>query len=208
MSEEPDIRRTDSIEREVLGEPTAETKRRKRRGKLLGRILSQLGFSQGRILDVGTRSGEVAIELALTFSGAEVVGIDAPGLELEVARAAAEEESLSNRVTVEVGDIQAMPFEDNSFDAVVSLETLHTVENPIALLDEIERVLVTNGTLVVGDIRRSWLALFMPVLRTAYTADEAKVILRRSKLRYWEFNEHLLWFNCTAGKSVDSLLKG
>ncbi len=65
MNEEPVLRRTDSIEREMLGEPTAETKRRRRRGKLLGRMLCQLGFSQGRILDVGTRSGEVAVVLAL-----------------------------------------------------------------------------------------------------------------------------------------------
>ena len=183
-------------------------KRNKRLARTFAKILSQLGFEKGRILDVGTGAGEVPIELAKVFPKAEVVGLDLSEPLLEIARASTAEAGLSARLSFKKGDAQAMPFEDNSFDAVVSLNTLHVVDNPMAMLDEIERVLAPAGVLAIGDIKRSWLGFFMPILRTGYTAAEAKEILRRSKLRPWEFHESFLWFGIRASKSVESLLKG
>jgi len=68
-----------------------------------------------RWLDVATGTGAVAIRAAQ--AGAEVVGIDiAPGM-IEGARAKA----TGLPITFEVGDAQALPYEDASFDVVTSV---------------------------------------------------------------------------------------
>ncbi|MDQ5820402.1 MAG: methyltransferase domain-containing protein [Actinomycetota bacterium] len=68
-----------------------------------------------RWLDVATGTGAVAIRAAQ--AGAEVVGIDiAPGM-IEGARAKATDLP----ITFEVGDAQALPYEDASFDVVTSV---------------------------------------------------------------------------------------
>ena len=149
--------------------------------------LQQQGFSEGRILEVGCGSGEVAIELAIQFPKAKVTGLDLSEPMLEMARASAENAGLSDRVLFKKGDTQSMPFEDKSFDAIVSLNTFHVVKDPVLMVNEIERVLAPDGCLMVTDIRRSWLGLFMPILKTAYTSTEAREVLSRSRLRRYEF---------------------
>jgi SAM-dependent methyltransferase/uncharacterized protein YbaR (Trm112 family) len=42
-------------------------------------------------------------------------------------------------------DPQRLPFEDNSFDAVIALNVLHQVPNPVACAEEIHRVLTARG---------------------------------------------------------------
>jgi ubiquinone/menaquinone biosynthesis C-methylase UbiE len=117
--------------------------------------LQQQGFSEGRILEVGCGSGEVAIELANEFPKATVTGLDLSEPMLEMARGSTESAGLSDRVLFKKGDIQLMPFEDKSFDAIVSLNTFHVVKDPISMVNEIERVLAPEGCLMVTDIRRS-----------------------------------------------------
>ena len=201
----PDVSNDPEAAREY---DTSTAKRGKRLGKTFIKALSKLGFEKGRILDVSTGAGEVAIELAQAFPEAQVVGLVLSEPLLEMARASTAEAGLSDRLSFEKGDVQAMPFEDNSFDAVVSLNTLHVVDRPVAMLDEIDRVLTPDGILAVSDIKRSWLGVFISLLRTAYTSAEAKELLRRSRLRPWEFRESFRSFSFGAGKSVDSLLKG
>lgn len=185
---------------------TSTAKSSNKLGKTFVKAFLPSGFEKGRILDVGT--GEVAIELARVLPDAEVVGLVLSESLLQMARASTAEAGLSERLSFKKGDVQAMPFDDNSFDAVVSLNTLHVVDNPVAMLDEIERVLAPDGILAVSGIKRSWLGFFIPRLRPAYTSAEAKVLLRRSRLRPWEFRESFLSFSFRASKSVDSLLKG
>ncbi len=68
-----------------------------------------------RWLDVATGTGAVAIRAAQ--AGADVVGIDiAPGM-IEAAR----EKAAGMPITFEVGDAQALPYEDASFDVVTSV---------------------------------------------------------------------------------------
>lgn len=62
------------------------------------------------------------------------------------------------------------------------------------MLNEVERVLRPDGALLLTCVKRSWLGLFMPILKTGYTADEAKEILGRSTLRPWRLRDYLLWF--------------
>lgn len=107
-------------------------------------------------------------------------------------------------VKVEVRDpskLSELPRPPNEpFHAVVSLNTLHVVDNPVAMLDEIERVLAPKGVLVLVDNRRTWLGLVMSPLRRAYTTAEAKEWLGRSKLRPWKLHSRLLSFTVTVDK--------
>jgi ubiquinone/menaquinone biosynthesis C-methylase UbiE len=156
-------------------------------------VLSQAGFESGRILDAGTGPGDVAIHLARLFPAAHVLGLDLGEPALELARAAAQGAALSERVTFEQGDVESMPFEDDSFDAVISLNTFHVVDDPVAMLNEIERVLKPDGVLAVNFTRRWWLGWVIAVLRTGYTMPEAQEIVARSNLRPVEFSQGLWW---------------
>jgi ubiquinone/menaquinone biosynthesis C-methylase UbiE len=189
-----------TIPRKFIDDPK-ETKSYKvlnaRRGQRLGKIfinlLRQAGFKKGRILDSGTSSAEFPIQLALAFPEAEVVCLDLPKPLLDMARLSAEQAGVSNRLSFRNGDIQSLPFYVNSFDVVISLNMLHTVDDPVAMLNEIERVLRPTGILLLSDIKRSWLGLIIPVLRTAYTMAEFKELLHRSKLRPGKLSESVFW---------------
>ena len=75
---------------------------------------------------------------------------------------------------------------------LINLQMLHIVENPIAMLDEMERVLTPDGTLFMADIRRSWIGLLDKVFKTALTVGEARALLRQSDLREGVFSSDLL----------------
>ena len=91
-----------------------------------------------RVLDLGCRSGALTQHL---LDGNEVVGLDVDAAAL--ARAA---ELGIEPVQANVED--PLPFEDESFDAVVAGELLEHLQFPDALVDEIRRVLRPGGVLV------------------------------------------------------------
>jgi ubiquinone/menaquinone biosynthesis C-methylase UbiE len=180
-------------------------KQQKRTGLEFAVQLKKIHFEKGRILDAGCGGGEMAYQLAQVLPRAEVVGLDLPGPLLEIAEEAAE--AVPN-FKIEKGDVQKMPFEDNWFDVVVSMNVFHTVDDPVAMLNEIERVLRPHGVFGLGDGKRSWAGFVIPSLKTAYTAEEAREILARSDLRPWKLRERFFWFSVTAGEYRPEPRKG
>ncbi|MFN2291632.1 MAG: class I SAM-dependent methyltransferase [Anaerolineae bacterium] len=156
------------------------------------------GLDGGRILDVGCGFGATAIVLAKALPGSEVVGIDLSDPLLEMAIQTVEEAGLSGRVTFEKADVQQIPYDDDSFDALLNVQMLHIVEDPVAMLDEMERVLAPDGVLFMADIRRSWVGLLDKVFRSALTMEEANALVRRSRLRQGAFSSDLLWWRYEA----------
>src|SRR5581483_6267860 len=69
-----------------------------------------------RVLDLATGTGEVAVRVAAR--GADVTGIDIAEPMLVKARARAEEEGA--QVAFELGDVEYLPYDDASFDVLVS----------------------------------------------------------------------------------------
>lgn len=96
-----------------------------------------------RWLDVATGTGEIAIRAAR--GGANVTGLDlAPEL-IETAKARAGEAGVD--VEWEVGDAEAMPFEDGAFDTVTSTFGVMFAPDHGAAADELARVVKPGGRL-------------------------------------------------------------
>ena len=92
-----------------------------------------------RILEVGCGWGELSDWLARE-TGAEVVAIDLSPRMVELARA--------RGVAAEVGDVQALRFEDGAFDVAVAAWMLYHVPDLDRALAELARVLRPGGRLV------------------------------------------------------------
>jgi len=162
-------------------------------------VAKKRGITGGRILDVGSGTGLLAIEFATGVPGVEVTGLDPSHVALELARDHVRESDVPLRVQFQKGDAEDMPFEDDAFDLVISSNTLHLVENPIRMLDEIQRVLKPQGAFLISDLRRSWLGMLSRNLRAAYIPDEVRDLLGQSELQNWEVKDYLLWLSVFSG---------
>jgi ubiquinone/menaquinone biosynthesis C-methylase UbiE len=109
-----------------------------------------LANAHGRVLEIGVGTG-------LSFSHypqiGELVGVDPSEPMLRRARRRATE--LGRDVTLVEAPAEALPFEDKSFDTVVSLAVLCTVDDASRVLQEIRRVLRPGGSFVFLEHVRS-----------------------------------------------------
>jgi SAM-dependent methyltransferase len=106
-------------------------------------MMTAMGIGPGTLfLDAGCGPGGGA-NLAAD-KGARVSGLDASDAMIAYAQ---------NRVPdgdFRVGDLEALPFEDNSFDAVMASNSVQCAEDPIAALAEIRRVCKQEGKTTVS----------------------------------------------------------
>lgn len=88
-----------------------------------------------RILDVGCGKGFMLHDFKALMPGATVAGID-------VSEYAIERAMPSVRADVRIGNALELPFEDNSFDLVISINTVHNLPLPECrrAIVEIQRV--------------------------------------------------------------------
>jgi ubiquinone/menaquinone biosynthesis C-methylase UbiE len=156
--------------------------------------LSSRGFHKGRILDLGCGFGGTAIFIAQRFPDTEVVGIDLSEPLLQMANSNARLAELYERVKFDKEDAQQIPYEDDSFDVVINVGVVHLVENPIEMLNEIERVLVPDGSLFIADLRRSWAGIIEKEIKSSLTLNEARELFGKSELREGKFSSSFLWW--------------
>jgi ubiquinone/menaquinone biosynthesis C-methylase UbiE len=151
--------------------------------------------ADGRVLDVGSGSGLVTIRLAGMLPGAQFTGLELCPPVLERARQNAAASGLADRVAFEMGSAEDMPFADAAFDLVVCLSTLHLLDNPVDMLNEVQRVLKPGGRFYIRDYRRTWLGALSGHIRACYTPREAIDLLKRSKLQDWKVHGGLFWLH-------------
>lgn len=152
------------------------------------------GFRNGRILDAGCGFGGTAIALAKQFPEGEILGIDLSEPLLRLANQHAQAAKLERRTKFEIGDVEKIQCGDHSFDVVLNINMVHIVENPVQMLNEIERVLVPEGFLFIADLRRSRLGFIEKEIKSALTIAEAKDLFSQSKLRKGNFSSSALWW--------------
>ena len=85
----------------------------------------------------------------MTYCADEVTAVDISQSSINVGIKLAETKNIKNIEFVQ-GDLLNLPFENNSFDLVLSWGVIHHTPDPLKALDELVRVLETNGTIVIA----------------------------------------------------------
>jgi len=108
--------------------------------------------TESAILEVGCGPGHLATQLA-QIPGATVTATDIDPKMIERAVANAERTlPVAAQPRFEAADVAHLPFEDDSFDLVVSTFSMHHWADPEAGLAEIARVLKPSGAVLIWDL--------------------------------------------------------
>ena len=116
------------------------------------RILVENSVNQGdEVLDCGAGTGTTGIMAARKAGqSGRVILFDLSEDMLSVAREKVVREHLQDRVTFQTGDMVHLPFDDNSFDVVLSTYSLCPLYDPVKGALELYRVTKAGGKLGVG----------------------------------------------------------
>lgn len=126
-----------------------------------------VSWQGAKVLDLGCAGGFMAE--AMDARGATVTGIDPAADAIQAARAHAQE--TGRDIRYDVGEGEALPYPDASFDIVVCVDVLEHVRDLDQVIREILRVLKPGGMFLYDTINRN------PVARLA-TITVAEDILR------------------------------
>ncbi len=112
------------------------------------------------LLDVATGTADVAIMAAKSLRPTSIVGIDISSGMLEIGQQKIQEKGLTQTIQLMLADSEAMPFEDNKFDAVTVAFGVRNFQDLRKGLTEILRVLKPGGKLMVLEFSKP---TFLPV---------------------------------------------
>ena len=146
-------------------------------------VLDAVSAGASRVLDVGCGEGILARELCSKAS--HVVGIDLHEPSIREARATGAGEAGLGFV---LGDFLTYPFELESFDAVVSIATLHHVDAGAGLA-RMRALVRPGGTLALIGLARSAGAI-------DHALDVAAVLahrVHRATKGYWQHAAPVVW---------------
>ncbi|MBN1188193.1 MAG: class I SAM-dependent methyltransferase [Dehalococcoidales bacterium] len=174
------------------------------------------GLSKGRVLDLGTGSGRLAIELARARGcDFDITGLDVSENMLIRARENARKAGVEKRISFVLGNASFLPFADRSFDLVMSYASLHHWFDPVRVFNESYRVAGPQGRVIIRDNQRVndnpfWAAFiwtlsrFMNkrhrenwpgVIRSSYTIRELQNMMRKTTLKNYRISTDFIKFD-------------
>jgi ubiquinone/menaquinone biosynthesis C-methylase UbiE len=112
-------------------------------------LASKVPLKNKNVLEIGSGRGGGAKHIASFFQPASYTGLDLAQNAVDLAN---ELHKLPNLKFVQ-GSAEALPFDDNSFDVVVNVESCHAYGSVDKFLSEVKRVLKPGGHLLLVDFR-------------------------------------------------------
>lgn len=107
----------------------------------------------GRVLEIGPGPGFIAFEIAERLPDVHVTGLDVSKTMIDIATGNARKHGVSEQVVFREGNAANMPFEEASFDFVISSGSLHHWEEPVRVFREVHRVLKPGCQALISDLR-------------------------------------------------------
>jgi ubiquinone/menaquinone biosynthesis C-methylase UbiE len=154
------------------------------------------------VMDIGTGSGLLAIELAKGRPDWQISGIDISEEMLKLAQQNAARNGFADKIDFHKASAAALPFPDGSFDLMASHASFHLWKDPLKVFKEIARVTAPGGYCCLWDTLRltaflplvslaGWVAgmnsaqrqLWLRAVRSSYTLRETMTIIKESALK-------------------------
>lgn len=155
-----------------------------------------------KVLDVGTGTARIPVILGQLRSQWQIWGSDLAENMLRIGKKHIQQAGLQNQITLELVDAKQLPYEDESFDLMISNSLIHHIPEPLLCCRELQRVLKPNAAILLRDLIRPADAvtlnqlvvsvgndynnqqkkLFRDSLHAALTLDEVKQLISLSGL--------------------------
>ncbi len=120
--------------------------------KLTKELCEKLNLSpKDKVLDLASGLGTTAIFLAEEF-GVSITGIDVSEINVKKSNLLAQDKGLGERVKFVVANAEKLPFEDQSFDVIISECSLCLFQNKELAILEMNRLLKFGGRLGITDV--------------------------------------------------------
>jgi ubiquinone/menaquinone biosynthesis C-methylase UbiE len=134
--------------------------------------IDELALAPGsRVLEIGCGAGFLAV--ALAQHGLRVYAIDSTEAMIEQARRYAAASGVAQALSLDIGDVYTLTFEDSSFDLVIAIGVIPWLARPELAMQEIARVTRLDGRVILTADNRArltylldpWMNPFLSPLR-------------------------------------------
>lgn len=111
-------------------------------------------FNDGdRVLDIGCGGGAALKRMSERMESGYLTGVDYSDVSVELSKETNAADISSGKMEILAASVESLPFEDRSFDKIVTVESFYFWPNPAENLKEVRRVLKSGGIfLLVADI--------------------------------------------------------
>ncbi len=114
--------------------------------KMTGWGLSFLALNpDAQLLDIGCGGGMTLHRLSDGIKTGHLTGVDYSSVSVEASKKLNEADLVSGKMSIDEASVEALPYEDNSFDVITTVESFYFWPNPQESLKEVYRVLKPEG---------------------------------------------------------------